>query len=205
MDNALRALNPQQRRIGLTGGIATGKTTVAQYLAQAQIPVLDADQYAREAVQPGTSVLARIVDRYGATILQADGTLDRQQLGDRVFANPHERQWLEQQIHPYVRDRFVTALTTTHHATPTLVLVIPLLFEAQMTDLVTEIWVVTCTPAQQQARLMHRNQLSPEQALARIQSQLDLAVKVQQADVVLDNTTTLENLWAQVQAAIVHA
>lgn len=202
MGNDLSALNPQQRRIGLTGGIATGKTTVAQCLAQAQIPVLDADLYAREAVQPGTAAFARIVDRYGATILQADGTLDRQQLGNRVFQDAHERQWLEQQIHPYVRDRFLTALTTTHRATPTLALVIPLLFEAQMTDLVTEIWVVTCTLAQQQARLIRRNQLSPEQALARIHSQLDLAVKVQQANVVLDNTTTPERLWAQVQVAI---
>ncbi len=202
MGDDLSTLNPQQRRIGLTGGIATGKTTVAQCLAQAQIPVLDADQYAREAVQPGTAGLARIVDRYGSTMLQADGTLDRQQLGNRVFQDAHERQWLEQQIHPYVRDRFLTALTTTHLATPTLALAIPLLFEAGMTDLVTEIWVVTCTPVQQKIRLMNRNQLSLEQALARIQSQLDLAVKVKQADVVLDNTTTLENLWTQVQAAL---
>ncbi|WP_448572275.1 dephospho-CoA kinase [Trichothermofontia sp.] len=202
MGEGLSALNPQQRRIGLTGGIATGKTTVADFLAAAHIPVLDADVYAREAVQPGTEVLARIRDRYGATILQADGTLDRQRLGDVVFQDARERQWLEQQIHPYVRDRFLTALTTTHLTTPTLALAIPLLFEAKMTDLVTEIWVVTCTPTQQTVRLMDRNQLSLEQALARIQSQWDLAVKVKQADVVLDNTTTLENLWPQVQAAL---
>jgi len=195
-------LNPNQRRIGLTGGIATGKTTVAQWLIEAGIPVLDADSYAREAVQPGTDILARIVDRYGPQILQANGHLDRQQLGNRVFQDAHERQWLEQQIHPYVRDRFLMALTTTHAATPTLTLVIPLLFEAQMTDLVTEVWVVTCSLAQQQDRLMHRNQLSPEQALARMQSQMDLAAKVAQADVVLDNTGTREGLWEQVQQAI---
>lgn len=195
-------LNPRQRRIGLTGGIATGKTTVAQWLADAEIPVLDADVYAREAVKPGTPIWVRIVDRYGPAILQTDGHLDRQQLGDLVFQNPGERQWLEQQIHPYVHDRFLTALTTTHAATPTLVLVIPLLFEAGLTHLVTEIWVVTCSPDQQQTRLMQRNHLSAEQALARIHSQMDLATKAAQADVVLDNTTTLAALWAQVQAAI---
>ncbi|WP_448560658.1 dephospho-CoA kinase [Trichothermofontia sp.] len=195
-------LNPHQRRIGLTGGIATGKTTVARWLAKAKIPVLDADVYAREAVQPGTDILARIVDRYGPRILQADGQLDRSQLGDVIFQDAPERQWLEQQIHPYVRDRFLTALTTTHVTTSSLVLVIPLLFEAQFTPLVTEIWVVTCSPEQQQSRLMQRNHLSPAQALARINSQMDLAAKVAQADVVLDNSTTLDALWAQVQAAI---
>ncbi|HEY9845127.1 MAG TPA: dephospho-CoA kinase, partial [Candidatus Caenarcaniphilales bacterium] len=92
-----------QRIIGLTGGIATGKTTVANYLASAyQFPILDADTYAREAVQPGSIVLQKIVERYGPAVLLPDGTLNRAHLGNIIFQDSGERVWLETQIHPYV-------------------------------------------------------------------------------------------------------
>ena len=95
-----------QRVIGLTGGIGMGKTTVSNYLAMVHhLPILDADVYAREAVQPSSRVLQEIVERYGARILMPDGMLDRLRLSDIIFQNPSERLWLEQQIHPYVRDR----------------------------------------------------------------------------------------------------
>ncbi len=91
------ALNHPQRIIGLTGGIGTGKTTVSDYLAlHHRLPVLDADIYAREAVQPGSSVLNEIAERYGRDILLPDGTLNRRSLGNIVFNNPDERRWLEQ-------------------------------------------------------------------------------------------------------------
>lgn len=94
------------RIIGLTGGIGSGKTTVSHYLATTyQLPVLDADTYARVTVQLGSPVLKAIAERYGSDILLPDGTLNRQQLGQIVFSSPDERRWLEQQIHPYVRDR----------------------------------------------------------------------------------------------------
>lgn len=95
------------RRIGLTGGIGTGKTTVSRYLAKTyQLPILDADIYARNAVKPGSPILKRIADRYGAEILLANGTLNRRYLGQLIFNDAAERQWLEQQIHPYVREAF---------------------------------------------------------------------------------------------------
>lgn len=190
-----------QRRIGLTGGIGTGKTTVARYLADTyQLPVLDADIYAREAVQLGSPILDEIIKHFGVSVLQRDGTLNRQQLGKIVFNYPDERQWLEEQIHPYVRERFETELVT--QVTPTVVLALPLLFEAEMTDLVTEIWVVTCSPEQQLQRIIARDALPVEQAKARLNSQLPLTEKAARADIVLDNSSTREALFKQVDTAL---
>ena len=186
-----------KRIIGLTGGIGTGKTTISNYLAQHhQLPVLDADIYAREAVQPGSPILSEIFERYGVAVKLPDGTLNRKRLGEIVFNHPTEKQWLEQQIHPYVRDRIQSELNTL--ITPTVVLVIPLLFEAEMTDLVTEIWVVSCSQKQQLQRMIERDCLSLEQAQARINNQLPLEEKMARADVVLDNSSTLEALLKQV-------
>lgn len=201
------------RAIGLTGGIATGKTAISNYLADTYgFPILDADIYAREAVQPGSPILESIVERYGALILLPDGNLNRPELGNIIFCNPAERQWLEQQIHPYVRSRFnaatkrcIAALNMVSQNTLTVVLVVPLLFEAKMTDLCTEIWVVYCSPEVQLERLMQRDGLSCDRASARINAQMPLAQKCQQADVVLDNSSTLNSLFLQVDALLMMA
>lgn len=186
-----------RRIIGLTGGIATGKTTVANYLSQCHhLPIFDADIYARQAVEPGSPVLAEIAQRYGDDILFPDGTLNRSRLGDIIFNDASQRRWLEAQIHPYVRDSFVTAI---RQATSfPVVLVVPLLFEAGMTDLVTEIWVVSCPPEMQLQRLIQRDNLTREAAQARIDSQMPLREKCDRADVVLDNTVNLEALQRQI-------
>src|SRR4028119_238274 len=190
-----------KRIIGLTGGIGTGKTTVSNYLASRhQLPVLDADIYAREAVQLGSPILSEIIKRYGSSVQLPDGTLNRKRLGEIVFSNPSERLWLEQQIHPYVRDRLLAELDPL--TVPTVVLVVPLLFEAGMTDLVTEIWVVYCSYQQQLERLMQRNGLSLEQAEARINSQMPIQEKCDRADVILDNSSTPEALLKQVDTAL---
>ena len=191
-----------KRIIGLTGGISTGKTTVSNYMADVyKLPVLDADVYARNAVQPGSPVLSQIAARYGNNILEPDGTLDRPQLGEIIFRNPSERRWLEDIIHPEVRDRFLAAI---HQLSETIVLVVPLLFEAHMTDLVTEIWVVSCLRQQQIDRLMQRNSLNFEQASARINAQMPLAEKCQKADIILDNSSSREILLTQVDAALLN-
>lgn len=213
------------RLIGLTGGISTGKTTVSNYLSKNyQFPIWDADIYAREAVQPGSSILEGIVEHYGQNIVLPNGNLDRQRLGEIVFNDKNELDWLEQQIHPYVRDRFeqniqhfivknsesgqknsiqITSHQTTSQA-PTAVLVIPLLFEAKMTDLVTEIWVIHAAPQQQIERLMKRDCLSKQQAYTRINNQMSLEEKCQKADIVVDNSSTLEILLKQVDSAIAY-
>lgn len=191
-------MSQKQAQIGITGGIATGKSTVTGYLEQRYgLPVFDADRYAREAVQPKSPIFQRIVQRYGKTIELPEGGLNRQQLGEIVFSNPVERQWLEEQIHPYVRDRLYHDLNQSSPQ-DTLVFSIPLLFEAQMTDLVEEIWVVYCSEAQQIERLMRRNHLTLEQAQMRINSQMPLAEKCQRGDRLLDNSSTESELFQQI-------
>jgi dephospho-CoA kinase len=190
-----------QRIIGLTGGIATGKSQVASYLEhQYHLPILDADRYAHDAVRLGSVTLAQISQRYGSEILLEDGNLDRRQLGNIVFNDATERGWLEGQIHPYVRDRILTAQSLI--PAPTLVTVIPLLFEAKMTDLVTETWVVVCPLEQQCQRLMARDLLSRNQAQARIASQMPLLEKAHQATIVIHNDSDLTHLHAQVDQAL---
>jgi len=191
-----------QRIIGLTGGIATGKSTVSKYLQeQHQIPVLDADDFARKAVEPESAILAAVANRFGPMILKANGSLDRSRLGEVVFSQPAERAWLEQQIHPFVRQCFMEAMDDLANV-PIVVQAIPLLFEANLVDQVTEVWVVTCSPRQQQQRLMQRNQLTAEQAEARIRSQMPLDQKVARADTVLDNSGSIAQLLVQVDQAL---
>ncbi|WP_341530837.1 dephospho-CoA kinase [Nostoc sp. UHCC 0302] len=190
-----------KRIIGLTGGIATGKTTVTNYLANAyNLPILDADIYARDAVSVGSPILDAIAQRYGEEILLPDRSLNRQKLGEIIFNHQGERDWIEGLIHPYVGEQFLKAIAQS--PAQILVLVVPLLFEAGMTDLVTEIWVVRCSLEQQLQRLMQRNHLTKEQAQARINSQLSLEEKAALADVVLDNSSTLEALLKQVDVAV---
>lgn len=191
-----------QRKIGLTGGIGTGKTTVSNYLAKTyKLPILDADIYARQAVEINSPILNKIAQRYGTEILLPDGSLNRPKLGEIVFHNDEERIWLEQQIHPFVRQRFAEEMNQLP-SNSTIILVIPLLFEAKLTNLVTEIWVVFVDEQQQIARLMQRNNLTLEQAKARIKSQMALIEKCQKADVILDNSDSLESLYKQIDAAL---
>ena len=190
-----------KRIIGLTGGIASGKSTVASYLQQHyHLPISDADIYAREAVDLGSPILQHIYQRYGGEILLPDGRLDRQQLGAIIFNQPPEKVWLEQQIHPFVRLRLEQAISQI--TSPTIVLVVPLLIEAGMTDLVTEIWLVACDPSQQIARLTTRDGLSLAAAQARIDSQMLIEQKLPFADVVLKNTSSQASLLKQVDMAL---
>lgn len=182
-----------------------GKTLISNYLAKTHhLPILDTDLYARDAVMPGTAVLEAITDRYGTGILLPNGTLNRQRLGEIIFNSSAERLWVEQCIHPYVRDRLVEAMQTPplNDATqcPIVVMVIPLLFEARMTDLVTEIWVVNCPRELQIQRLMERDRLSQEEAEIRIDSQMPIEKKIAYADVVLDNSSTAKELFDQIEA-----
>lgn len=209
------------RLIGLTGGIGTGKTTVSNYLSKTyQVPIWDADIYAREAVQPGSVILESIRKHYGTSIILPNGSLNRPLLGEIVFNDKTELRWLEQQIHPYVRDRFCQniqqfrlenskfeqknsdnlASLNIKIQYPTAVLVVPLLFEANMTDLVTEIWVIYTSSQQQIDRLMKRDKLTQQQAYSRINHQMSIQDKCQQADVVLDNSSTLEKLFKQIDS-----
>ena len=184
-----------QRIIGITGGIATGKTTVTDYLAKNfQLPILDADLYARQALTEER--LAKISDRYGKLIIDDHGNLDRRKLGAIIFASEFERQWLEMLIHPYVKECLITEAQRL--APATVVMSIPLLFEAKMQDLVTETWVVACDYQHQLQRLIDRNHLSKNEAIERIASQMPQSEKKELADFVIINSGNLEKLFSQI-------
>ena len=186
------------RLIGITGGIGTGKSTVTHYLqTRYNLPIWDADIYARSAVAIGSPILAAISQRYPADILQPDGSLDRRRLGEIIFKDVNERQWLEAQIHPYVQNCFEIAISQLD-PDGVAVLAIPLLFEAKMTDLTTEIWVVSCDRTTQLNRVMARDSIDRTAAQIRIDSQMSLADKIALADVNLDNSTNIRDLEHQI-------
>lgn len=187
----------QRKIIGLTGGISTGKTTVSNYLeSKYQIPVFDADLFARNAVEKDSPILTRIVEKYGEDLLLSDRTLDRQKLGSILFHDAHAKQWLENQIHPFVKNCLIKAINNSD--AKIIVLAIPLLFEAKMTDLVTEIWVVNCDYKVQLERLMKRNNLNLNEAQIRIKNQWSLDQKIALANVVLNNNSSVEFLYQQI-------
>ncbi|MBL1211228.1 dephospho-CoA kinase [Geminocystis sp. GBBB08] len=195
-------IKKEQIIIGLTGGIATGKSTVSNYLAEKYlIPVLDADLIAREAVTINSPIFQKIVNRYGKNILLDQGNLNREKLGNIIFNNYQEKNWLENQIHPFVRDSLLSQMKKLSN--PIILLSIPLLFEAKMTNLVTQIWVVNCNFATQLSRLQNRNNLTQAEAISRIKSQMPLAEKIKLADVILHNNQNLTDLYNQIDIIII--
>ena len=184
-----------QRRIGLTGGIASGKSTVGRLLEERGWPVLDADRYARDALSPNSTCTCAVVARYGSVVGDASA-LNRAELGQIVFNNPAERQWLEQLVHPVVHQRFDQELQRLE-ASPVVVLMIPLLFEAGLETLCNEIWLVDCEPHQQLDRLMIRNGLSEADAQTRLDAQWPLQRKRTLADVVINNRGSTDALIDQ--------
>ena len=189
------------RRIGLTGGIASGKSSVGRLLAARGLPLLDADVFAREALAPGSAGAGAVLERYGAGIRAPGGEIDRAALGRIVFGDGAERRWLEQLVHPLVRARFAAELQELV-AEPLVVLVVPLLFEAGLETLCSEVWLVDCDERQQLQRLMARDGLGEADARARIAAQWPLARKRGLADVVLNNRGGPEQLAAQVEQAL---
>jgi dephospho-CoA kinase len=193
---------PPQRRIGLTGGIASGKSSVAALLEKRGCPVLDADLYAREALAPGTSASKAVVARYGERV-QNDGTsgVDRAGLASIVFNDPNERSWLELLVHPIVQQRFDEALQSLPEA-PIVILMIPLLFEAGLEGWCSEIWVVHCTALQQKERLMARNNCTEAEAMQRIEAQWPIDNKANRADHVINNSGLIDDLQDQLDALL---
>ena len=177
-----------QRRIGLTGGIASGKSRVGRLLEAHGWPVLDADSYAREALAAGSDATLEVLKRWGDTVRAPDEPLglNRAALGRIVFSEIEARRWLEQLVHPVVRRRFEQDLRGLSEA-PCIVLMIPLLFEAGQTDLCSEVWLVDCEEEQQLERLMQRDDLSEQEARLRIKAQWPLSRKRPLADRIIDN------------------
>lgn len=181
-------------RVGLTGGIASGKSAVAEILKSEKIPVVDADEVSRAVMRPGSPLFHDIVQAFGHDVLNPEGDLDRAALGEKVFSNPQALERLNSLTHPVIwaeMQRQVSQLEATH---PLVVVMVPLLLENGRQDFVDEVWVVSLPRDMQKARLMARNQLSEAQAEARISAQMPLKDKLQLADRVIDNSGDLAHL-----------
>jgi len=188
--------------IGLTGGIATGKSSVAALLAEHGAEVIDADQLARDAVAPGTTALQRIVELFGHQALLPDGSLNRQAVRDKVFNEPAKRQQLEAILHPAIKELALQQIEQARiRGSRVVVYMAPLLIEAKATDRMDEIWVVTVRPEVQLARLMARDGCDRKQAEQIIAAQMPLAEKERFGMVVIDNSSSLEATRRQVEAA----
>ena len=184
--------------IGLTGGIASGKSTVAKVIKDLGIIVIDADQVAREVVQVGESAYYQIIKTFGKGILNDDQTINRDKLGAIIFNDKDKRKKLNDIVHPAIRKRMNEQKEKyISEGKKTIVLDIPLLFESNRTDQVDKILLVYVNEDVQLQRLMERNHLNKEEAMARIKSQIPLSKKKQMADEVIDNNGTIEETKKQ--------
>jgi dephospho-CoA kinase len=190
--------------IGLTGGIATGKSTAARFFAEGGARVIDADQLARRVVEPGRPALGEIREAFGAGVLRSDGSLDREALAAVVFADAGARSRLNAIVHPRVAEEADRVIRDVREADPEALVVydVPLLFECAMQGRFDAVVVVYVPRSEQLARLRVRDGLSREEAERRLGSQLDIEEKARRADWILDNCGSPEDLRRQVESLI---
>ncbi|MCO4429596.1 dephospho-CoA kinase [Staphylococcus aureus] len=173
--------------IGLTGGIASGKSTVSELLSVFGFKVVDADKAAREAVKKGSKGLAQVREVFGDEAIDENGEMNRRYMGDLVFNHPEKRLELNDIIHPIVRDIMEEEKQEYLKQGYNVIMDIPLLFENELENTVDEVWVVYTSESIQMDRLMQRNNLSLEDAKARVYSQISIDKKSRMADHVIDN------------------
>ena len=187
--------------VGLTGGVATGKTTVAKMFQQCGASIIDADLLARQVVEPGKPAWRAIVKLFGETVLKRDRSINRQVLGSIIFSNANQRRQLERIIHPRVarEQARVTKAIARKYPKAVVIYEVPLLFEVGVDKRVDKIIVVIADQATQIARLKKRNGLSRTEAIRRIQAQIPLAKKIHRADHVLNGASSRPLLRKQVR------
>ena len=180
----------EQRRIGLTGGIASGKTTIANYINKIKnITLLDADQYSKELTAPGKEPYKQIILRFGQSITKKSSPekeINRSLLKKIIFDSPEKRIWLENYLHPLIKEKFIQDFEK-YKEQKTLLLIIPLLFEAQFQDLCTEIWVVKCSKKTQLNRLINRDKINEKEAKKIISTQMDFSNRINEVNLILNN------------------
>ena len=187
-----------QRRIGLTGGIASGKTTITNYIKKHKnIPIIDADHLSKELIKPNTYGYKKILDYFGNKIIDnknnSEREINRKLLRNIIFKHSESKKWIEELLHPLIREKMIKECNR-YKNTQTLVLVIPLLFEAKFEDICTEIWLVKCPRETQKNRLMKRDKISEKEAYKLINFQLSFEEKRKFSDVILDNSDD-QNKW----------
>ena len=179
--------------IGLTGGIASGKSTVSQILRESGAFIVDADKLSREITQPGKPAWREIIEKFGQDLVQDNGEINRKRLGQLVFANKQARAELEQITHPRIEAATIAAISAaTAGGFDVIVLDAPLLIEAGWHTKVDAVWIVYVDEQTQLTRLMSRDNSSEQAARSRINAQLALTEKLKYADVVIDNNNTIE-------------
>ena len=185
--------------VGLTGGIATGKSTVSAILENAGAVIIDADRIARQVVKKNLPAYRQIVDSFGESVLLPDGEIDRTALGHVIFNDPRKKQLLNTIVHPQVRKETKRQLRRIEKNDPNalVILDIPLLYETGMHRNLSEVIVVYAPEHAQVKRLMQRDQISEEDALARIRSQMPIEQKKSRATLVIDNSGTVKNTRKQ--------
>jgi dephospho-CoA kinase len=180
--------------VGLTGGVASGKTAVSRVLREEGAYIIDADQIARELVQPHKPAWNELVRAFGKEILQEDGSIHRRKLADKVFTDPEQRKVLNQILHPRIKEEMDRRTKEIGQRDPEAIVVIdaPLLVELGVYRQVDQLIVVTSTQMQQMERLKERDGRSPEEALRLFSSQMPVEEKVKLADFVIRNEGSLE-------------
>lgn len=186
--------------LGLTGGIGSGKSAVAQHFIDLGVHLVDADHAARWVVEPGKPALGKIVEHFGGEVLQADGQLDRSALRKRIFANADDRRWLEALLHPLIGQEIMQYLARAK--SPYAILVSPLLIESGQHKLTQRVLVVDAPEQLQVQRTMARDQSSDEQVQAILKAQASRAERLKHADDVLLNDRDLA--WLQSEVARLH-
>lgn len=187
-------------KIGLTGGIASGKSTIANMLVERGALLVDADQVAREVVLPGESALEAIASAFGQAVLETDGSLNRKKLGDIVFRDKASLRALEAITHPAIRERMQDRIHTFEEQYPDRLVVadVPLLYETNQKHLYDAVMVVYVPSEVQIARLMERNTVTEEEARRRVLLQMDIEQKRDLAEWVIDNSGTIEETERQI-------
>ena len=194
----LQKLKNNQRRIGLTGGIASGKSTITNFIREhTSIPIIDADNLSRELIKPNTYGYKKILDYFGNQIINnknnSGKSINRKLLKNIIFNNSESKEWIEKLLHPLVKEKMVEQCSQ-YYNNQTILLVIPLLFEAKFEDICTEIWLVKCPKKLQKKRLIKRDKISEKEANKSINLQLSFAEKRKLSDVILDNSED-QNKW----------
>ena len=187
-----------QRRIGLTGGIGSGKTTITNYIRKHKnIPIIDSDNLSRELTKPNTYGYEKILDYFGNKIIDnknnSERSINRKLLRKIIFKNSESKEWIEKLLHPLIKEKMIEKCSQ-YKNTQTLVLVIPLLFEAKFEDICTEIWLVKCPRELQKRRLIARDKISEKKAYELINFQLSFEEKRKFSDIILDNSDD-QNKW----------